>query len=297
MINIGNTKDPFYRYKMSRPILCQEGKNQNTRTIIKNFKTICEELNREPVYIEKYIRYKLNLRTKCLEHELIVHGNHEVSGIQKIISEYINDYVLCNTCQNPETFIVNNKTINALKCIACGSVTRIDCKNDKYNKYLLKTIKASADILTTKPKSIKMTTNPVLEDPIVVVTKFLESKNELIARELYDELVRIKLSRSCNDTDMIELLIKLYVNRSIKKLSDVLTLFTFSSDELFLITTVDVLIKLKNEQMIVDILEDIRDEYMDESKIKTWISLQNAQSKIGKILIKYSKWLDNADEE
>src|SRR5437016_3690456 len=104
MMNIGGSiKDSFYRYKMSPISTIQEGKNQNTRTIIKNFMTVCSELKREPNTIEKFIGYKLNLRTKIEKKELIVHGDHTTASLQNIINDYIKDYVLCKSCGNPET--------------------------------------------------------------------------------------------------------------------------------------------------------------------------------------------------
>lgn len=140
----GNTNDTFYRYKMTPLSISQEGKNQNTRTMIKNFVLICGELKRNPTDIEKFIGYKLNLRVKIDKKELMVHGDHTVVMLQSIISEYIKDYVLCGSCGNPETNICNNKLVNTLVCCACGSTTEVNNSsklNKRYNEYLIKSYK------------------------------------------------------------------------------------------------------------------------------------------------------------
>lgn len=161
----GNTNDAFYRYKMTPLSVSQEGKNQNTRTIIKNFTLICSELKRDPMDIEKFIGYKLNLRVKIEKKELMVHGNHTVMVLQNIINEYIKDYVLCGSCGNPETNICNNKIINVLICCACGSSTEVSGSsklNKRYNEYLIKSYKPN-DITKTadtqQPQS-KQTKSP-----------------------------------------------------------------------------------------------------------------------------------------
>jgi putative translation initiation factor aIF-2 beta subunit len=307
MQNIGgNCNDEFYRYKMSVLGVEYEGKNQNTRTIIKNFINICDELRRDPDLIEKYIGYQLNLRTKIDKIKLVVHSNHDRNVLQNIINGYIKDYVLCRTCHNPETSIVNNSKIIALTCLACGRTNEILNKtkiNKKYNEYLLKYINSSifkiSEATPSKPKK-----QNELEDPIIVFTNFLNNNTltetscgvQDVSHNIYSELYRIKKSREYDDDQTLRLLIKVHIQTKINNISDVLKFFNYSH-EMVLSTIANVLIELNNEKFMVTILEDLRDELIDEIKIKEWIRTHNQETIMGKILVKYAVWLNNAEEE
>lgn len=232
MMNIGgDMSDTFYRYKMSHVVTIQEGKNQNTKTIIKNFATICEELKRDPTDIEKFVSYRLNLRVKINKKELVVHGNHSTTSLQNIINDYIRDYVLCKSCGNPETSIYNDKTINALTCSACGSVSKINdgSKLTKYNEYLLKNYKPMNITITKSKKVAKVVKETIMEDPFVLLVRLTEHSSS--SHDLHSELLRIKISRDYTDDDIVQLLIKLYIY---KKFSLVEVLNKFNYDRVII---------------------------------------------------------------
>lgn len=296
----GDPSDSFHRYKMSPIKITQRRKNGSSKTIITNFLTICTELNREPKNIEKFVSSKMNSRTNIENKELLIQGDHELVVIQQIIKDYIKDYVLCKNCNNPETVIVNNKIINALSCSACGSVCEINSRtklNEKYNAFLLKNIKPS-DVVVTKTLENKTVSKKeiILSDPMTLLISFM--KIPRTSHEIYSELVRIKISRELDDKKIMTLLIKLYLQKKTINLIEILKLFNYR-DQFVLDSVATTFIELeqKNMKLIISILENLREDYIDEDIIREWISVQNSNKEIQNHLSDYLKWLDNATEE
>jgi translation initiation factor 5 len=112
-LNINNSDDIFYRYKM--PAI--QIKQSTNYTTLLNLSEICKSLDRSEKVILKYMSKKLgtasNIKTKQLN------GTYSVSTIQQIIFDFINKYVLCYNCKNPETYF-NGPQKNKMNCKACG---------------------------------------------------------------------------------------------------------------------------------------------------------------------------------
>ena len=132
--NIGNTNDPFYRYK--RPISIIENRKNNT--IIKNIDNIAKSLHTETKYILYYIQLaKSVVITPKGEIKAILNKNE----IEELINKYIDVYILCKKCKYPELVIKkhnNNKLYYS--CNACGY--SIDIPEDKFTKIIYKDIMA-----------------------------------------------------------------------------------------------------------------------------------------------------------
>ena len=56
---------------------------------------------------------------------MTVIGNRSKSELQSILTKYIETYVLCPTCGNPETTIEINKKKSSLTCDACGNTNNL----------------------------------------------------------------------------------------------------------------------------------------------------------------------------
>lgn len=138
MIDINRTTtDLHYRYKMPRIIVQHIGKSTGTKTVLVNLDEVCLSLKRDPLHILKFISYELATQTKKEDKKYVVNGKHDNKRIQEVIFDYIDFFVLCSACENPETFYVEENTLSK-ECLACGAKTKVG--NHKLNATILKDI-------------------------------------------------------------------------------------------------------------------------------------------------------------
>lgn len=89
----------------------------------------------------KYFGCVLGAQVNCdvKNERYIVNGSHDAARLQDLLDGFIKKYVLCASCDNPETtLLVNHKkgTISAT-CKACGHLGSISSQ-DKLTTYILK---------------------------------------------------------------------------------------------------------------------------------------------------------------
>ena len=126
MINIqlstNKNNDQYYRYK--RPIIDLEiaGKGNGKFTIINNIDNISEELNHPSYIILKYIGSLLGCSSNNKNNT--IKGHYNQSQIEKCISSYVDNFVLCSNCKKPEIKLRNEGKKKKIKifinCSTCG---------------------------------------------------------------------------------------------------------------------------------------------------------------------------------
>lgn len=128
--------DPFYRYKMP-PIQAKvEGRGNGIKTSIVNLSEVSRALGRPSSYVLKYFGSELGAQTSM--DRFLINGTHDNTELQDCLDGFINKFVLCASCKNPETEIqVKNKDDLQRDCKACGSVSMIDPRH-KLSSYILK---------------------------------------------------------------------------------------------------------------------------------------------------------------
>ncbi|AFM98657.1 translation initiation factor IF-2 subunit beta [Encephalitozoon hellem ATCC 50504] len=142
MIDISRTNnDLYYRYKMPKAVIKVEGKAGNTRTVIVNLEEIGSSLKRSPLYILKFMSYELATRIDAGKGRYAVNGRYECSRIQDLIYDFIDGFVMCSFCNNPETFYVNNGGL-FMECLACGK--RSGVKASKLSGTILKDVEKNS---------------------------------------------------------------------------------------------------------------------------------------------------------
>ena len=108
---------------------------------------IAKALSRPPMYPTKYFGCELGAQVKGDEKSdrYIVNGAHEADKLQNLLDGFINKFVLCGSCKNPETdFVISLKEEVIIKnCKACGANTPVDMTH-KVVAYILKNPPASA---------------------------------------------------------------------------------------------------------------------------------------------------------
>lgn len=128
--------DPFYRYKMPPIQSKTEGRGNGIKTAIPNLGEVARALNRPPSYLVKFFGYELGAQTQI--DRFLVNGAHDTSELQDSLDGFINKFVLCGSCKNPETEIVlKGKDTLERDCKACGKVTIVDPKHKLYS-YIVK---------------------------------------------------------------------------------------------------------------------------------------------------------------
>jgi len=122
-ININRSvTDMFYRYKMPKVIVKVEGKGNGIKTRIVNMSDIAKALDRPPSYPTKYFGCELGAQT-TIDHKTdkyIVNGSHTADKMQDILDGFIQKFVLCPKCENPETTLTVHKQSISQRCMACG---------------------------------------------------------------------------------------------------------------------------------------------------------------------------------
>lgn len=138
--------DPFYRYKMERLQSKIEGKGNGIKTVIVNLSSVAQSLARPPSYVIKYFGFELGAQTNTnpADDRWIINGAHEASKLQDYLDGFINKFVLCKMCKNPETEVKIKDGHITLDCKACGRRSDVDLR-----------LKLSSFILKTQPKKGK----------------------------------------------------------------------------------------------------------------------------------------------
>lgn len=116
-----------------------EIKIERNKTVLINLDTIAKSLNRYPICILKHLSYALGTQTSFDKNnkKYTLNGHHDETTIQRNIFNFIKSYVLCRTCNNPETeMVIKRKRTLCTKCHACGNFNRVDgC--DKFIKFIM----------------------------------------------------------------------------------------------------------------------------------------------------------------
>lgn len=135
-----DNKDPFYRYKMPPIVAKVEGRGNGIKTAVVNTSDVARALARPSNYVIKFFGFELGALTSINEDSdrYIVNGAHDAAKLQDLLDGFINKFVLCNSCKNPETDIIVMKDGNLKRdCKACGQQTYIDPRH-KLSSYIVK---------------------------------------------------------------------------------------------------------------------------------------------------------------
>lgn len=129
-ININrNVDDAFYRYKMPPLQAKVEGKGNGIKTVVANMADVAKALHRPPEYPTKYFGCELGAQTIMdnKNERYIVNGAFQVDRLQDLLDGFIQKFVLCQNCENPETNLrVTSKKMIESTCLACGHRCNLD---------------------------------------------------------------------------------------------------------------------------------------------------------------------------
>ena len=158
IVNIGeaNAGDQFYRYKMPKLISKVEGRGNGIKTCIPNMVDIAKALARPASYTTKYFGCELGAQTTFNEDSgrAIVNGAHTAQVLSSLLEGFINRFVQCGSCKNPETVMSVKKGMIRMDCKACGARTDVDMRH-KLCTFILKNPPAKPEKKDKKDKKDK----------------------------------------------------------------------------------------------------------------------------------------------
>ncbi|KAJ1959971.1 eukaryotic translation initiation factor 5 [Dipsacomyces acuminosporus] len=135
-----DVKDSFYRYKMPKLQSKIEGKGNGIKTVLPNISEVSRALSRPPSYPTKYFGSELGAQVKIEDKNdrYIVNGAHDVNKLQDLLYGFIDRFVLCGNCKNPETDLIITKDAAIIRqCMACGQRSDVDMRH-KLATYIIK---------------------------------------------------------------------------------------------------------------------------------------------------------------
>jgi len=132
--------DKFYRYRMPVLLTKIEGKGNGIKTVVPNMSDVARALSRPPTYPTKFFGSELGAQTSVDEKNdrYIVNGAHDAARLRELLDAFIEKFVLCGSCKNPETdLIVTKNELIVRDCKACGERTDVDMRH-RLSTYILK---------------------------------------------------------------------------------------------------------------------------------------------------------------
>jgi translation initiation factor 5 len=120
-----------------------EGKGNGIKTVIPNMSDVARALSRPPTYTTKFFGCELGAQTSFDEKNdrYIVNGAHNADRLRELLDVFIDKFVLCKSCKNPETELVilkSGRLEDIIRdCKACGKRTGVDMRH-KLTTFILK---------------------------------------------------------------------------------------------------------------------------------------------------------------
>ncbi len=95
---------------------------QGNQTIIRNFSQVCEKLRRPKEFLARYMMRELATPVNLDNVRLIINGKINQRIINEKLTEFVNNYVICDQCHKPDTHLQEDAHhILFLICEACGA--------------------------------------------------------------------------------------------------------------------------------------------------------------------------------
>ncbi len=97
------------------------GRIQGKKTIIKNISQIAKTLRRKKEHIIKFMLKELATTGFEENNNYVFIGKFSGEMLNKKLEKYIKEFVLCEQCKKPDTFLKKEQGITFKQCEACGA--------------------------------------------------------------------------------------------------------------------------------------------------------------------------------
>ena len=105
------------RFVIPTPKIFYEGKT----TVLENFASIADALNRDPDHLMKFILQEMGTAGKIEGQHAVFQGRFTEQNLERHIDSYVQEYVICSECHRPDTQLIRSDRVLMLKCEACGA--------------------------------------------------------------------------------------------------------------------------------------------------------------------------------
>lgn len=109
------------RFEKPKPISSIAG----NRTILHNFKEICDRLRRDQNHFMKFLTGELATSGTIEGAHVVFQGRFSSRVLEDLVERYINGFLLCPVCHQPDTRIVKEDRFHFLVCDACGAKSSV----------------------------------------------------------------------------------------------------------------------------------------------------------------------------
>jgi len=205
--------DPHYRYTMPILRVKVEGRGKMIKTLLLNLPSVANDVFRSPEYLLKFFGFEFAAPTKIDATErtnvkFIVCGQRDVNELEDALDKFIDGFVLCGECKNPETVLHVKKGSVSFRCKACGSSTKANMAHRLSNYILKNPPKNSDEEQDSRLRPIQTTkgTSAATEDWVVDTSPeaIAARRSELIGASA-PELFRGELDSDQETSEPIEL--------------------------------------------------------------------------------------------
>jgi translation initiation factor 2 subunit 2 len=112
-------KEVFERKRFDPEKIKADSFVQGNRTILTNLSNIANYLNRDVGHILKFLLRELATSGNIEGSRAVFTGTFRTAQINEKIGLYVKEFVLCRTCNSPDTKLVKEEGIDYMKCMAC----------------------------------------------------------------------------------------------------------------------------------------------------------------------------------
>lgn len=109
------------RFEIPRPTCSVVG----NRTLVTNFKEICDRLRRDQTHLLRFLAREMATAGAVEGARAVFQGKFGSTIIERLIERYVQEFVRCPVCSQPDTKIVREDRIHFMICEACGAKSPI----------------------------------------------------------------------------------------------------------------------------------------------------------------------------
>ncbi|MBU3912921.1 MAG: translation initiation factor IF-2 subunit beta [Nanoarchaeota archaeon] len=105
-----------------------QGMIEGNKTIITNFKQICDYLRRDCTHLLKFLQRELASPGTIENERLVLIKRVPSSKINEKIQAYLKEFVICKECKKPDTELTKQGEFMFVHCLACGAKHSVRAK-------------------------------------------------------------------------------------------------------------------------------------------------------------------------
>jgi len=136
--------DPGSRYKTRQLQVQIVGHSKMMKTVLVNILDVAKDMQVPPSYIGTFMGYEIGAQAKWdpkkpERQQAFLSGEHGTKELSKIALQFIQEVVLCPSCNLPEILTeVDQGTMKVMgRCRACGGFSELKISNEKFKRYIL----------------------------------------------------------------------------------------------------------------------------------------------------------------